>query len=59
MLYHTGELVRIFRRIHGHQFKIGTLVVIRNVNPGDYLVRDENGTEWFVTDEEIILVDSD
>ena len=52
--YKTGDIVKISQRIHGHQFKINSLVEIRRVDSDEsYTAVDGLGDVWGIYDDEI------
>jgi hypothetical protein len=55
--FKVGDRVRIIREKCGHEFKMGEVVIIREVYKKDYKAFSLDGYKsWFVTDDEIELV---
>jgi hypothetical protein len=57
MKFKVGDVVKITRELYGHEFTIGDLVTIEEVNEGDgdYEAIAEDGECWSVREDEIEL----
>lgn len=53
MKYNINDKVKIIKRLHGHEFKIGTIVTIEKNRLDDYLAINKSGEFWWICDDEI------
>lgn len=59
MSYKVGDKVRIVDNQCDHEFEIGSIVTITEINEGyDYLAIDQKGIDWHIEDSEIEPADS-
>lgn len=59
MKYKVGDKVKIVDCTHGHGYGIGDVVTIFKLDEEDQTYQCDSGMGWFVTSDEIELVDED
>ena len=57
--YKVGDKVKITRERHGHQFPIGEIVVIKNLNESGYYGTSPRNGSWWFDDGECMLYGTD
>lgn len=55
--FNTGDRARIVRNLHGHFFKLGTIVKLKKYKY-DYCATNNRGEYWWVTDDELEPVET-